>query len=463
MWLTQSVFLEKIYKSIKIGEIEDASEKLTEAIAQGSAGETVDEIAAGSVCVTVVDMDGYGRPVILYKNHASDSCVIHSIDTESIFSLYQGAAGNGGSQLQRFMYDASTRRYIGLTGDFFDNGEADEGDFPESIIYSSVTHDADGDEIFIMLNSTISPVGGTVRTLNLMLGVITVLLVGLAALMAFIISRRISRPITRLTDSARELARGNYDVRFEGGGCRETAELSDALNYAEEELAKTDSLRRELIANVSHDLRTPLTMMIGYGEMIRDIPGENTPENIQTIIDESRRMSSLVDDLLDVSKLESGVGSYSPERFDLTAAAGKTLDAFSKLCEREGYAIDFYHGPPVTVFADERRITQALYNLVANALTHTGEDKRIAVEQTTDGKTVRLSVSDSGEGIPADKLSLIWDRYYKLDRVHKRAAAGSGLGLSIVKKVMEQNGGSCGVASREGEGSVFWIELPVQP
>jgi len=116
---------------------------------------------------------------------------------------------------------------------------------------------------------------------------------------------------------------------------------------------------------------------------------------------------------------------------------------------------------PAYVMADEHRITQAVYNLVSNAVTHTGEDKRVVVEQTVANDRVRISVSDSGEGVPADKLSLIWERYYKLDRVHKRAAAGSGLGLSIVRTIMDLNGGSYGVRSTEGEGSTFWIELPL--
>ena len=462
MWAMQSIFLERIYKSIKVREIRSAADRLVDKIDSADLGEEVDETASDSVCVTIVNMDGYGRPVVLFSNHAFEGCVIHAIDTESVFSLYNGAKENGGSQLQRFMYDSSTRRYIGLTGGFFDKSEDRSGDFPESIIYSVVTTDAAGDEIFIMLNTTISPVGGTVRTLNLMLGVVTVVLIGLAAVMAVIISRRISRPIARLTGSARELARGNYDVAFEGGGYREADELADALNYAENELAKTDTLRRELVANVSHDLRTPLTMMIGYSEMMRDIPGENTPENVQVVIDESRRLSALVNDLLDYSKLESGVGSNDPEPFDLTDAVQSTLDRFAKMCEKDGRSIEFFCGDHVRVNADEARITQAVFNLVSNALAHVGEDKRVTVTQEVDaeGGAVRISVADSGEGIPAEKLPLIWDRYYKVDSHHSRASTGSGLGLAIVKKIMEQNGGSCGVASSLGEGSVFWIELP---
>ena len=460
MWLLQSVFLARIYKSIKIREIESAADRLRLAIAEGDPASTVDEIASGGVCVAVYDVN-YSSPRALFSNHAGSNCVIHSIDASSVMTLWGATIKNGEPLIQRFVYNPENGKYIGISGDFFEKGDDVDPDLPESIIYSDFVPDPDGYLVFILLNSTISPVGGTVRTLNALLGVMTGVLIFLALVMALIISRRISRPIARLTASARELARGNYDVRFEGGSYRESEDLSDALNYAEGELAKTDKLRRELIANVSHDLRTPLTMMIGYSEMMRDIPGENTPENIQVVIDETRRMSSLVNDLLDVSKLESGVGNSEPEPFDLTAAVQATLDNFGKLCERDGYLIEFFHTGSVRVNADEHRITQAVYNLVANALTHIGPDMRVTVTQEVRDGLVRISVADKGEGIPEDKLALIWERYYKVDKVHRRAAAGSGLGLSIVKKVMEQNGGSCGVASREGEGSVFWIELPV--
>ena len=291
----------------------------------------------------------------------------------------------------------------------------------------------------------------------------TVLLLIIAAVVAFFVSRWIARPITSLTASAREFARGNYNVEFKEGGYQEISELSAALNHAESELAKTDRLRRELIANVSHDLRTPLTMIIGYGEVMKDIPGENTPENAQVIIDETKRLSSLVNDMLDISKLESGVGGNEPAPFNVTEAVEASLTRFSKLCEHDGYIIDYIRSGDAYVMADEHRITQAVYNLVSNAITHTGQDKRVIVEQTAADGRVRISVSDSGEGVPADKLPLIWERYYKLDRVHKRAAEGSGLGLSIVRTIMDLNGGSYGVRSVEGKGSTFWIELPLMP
>lgn len=464
MWLGMSVFLEGIYKAIKINEIESAADTYIAHIDHGDEGETVDLISeTNNVCMLVFSYDGY-KTSQLYSNHSLDTCVIHTIDNQSYRSLYDSAKANGGRQMQRFMYDALRNRYIGLSGDFFDKMPAvKEGSYPESIIYTVIARDSDGNERIVILNSVISPVNATLKTLNFLLIVFTMLLLVIAALLAFVVSRWISRPIVSLTASARQLAGGNYNAVFREGGYREISELSGALSYAESELAKTDMLRRELIANLSHDLRTPLTMIIGYSEAMKDIPGENTPENAQVIIDETRRLSSLVNDMLDISKLESGVGGNDPSRFNITTAVSECIGRFSKLCERDGYSIEYVATGSAWVYADESRIVQAVYNLVNNAITHTGDDKKVTVTQSFIGERVRISVSDSGEGVPSDKLPLIWERYYKLDRVHKRAAQGSGLGLSIVRTIMELNNGNYGVISAEGRGSTFWIELPVVP
>ncbi|MFQ8601435.1 MAG: sensor histidine kinase, partial [Oscillospiraceae bacterium] len=235
----------------------------------------------------------------------------------------------------------------------------------------------------------------------------------------------------------------------------------DTLNYAAEELSKVEGLRRELIANVSHDLRTPLTMISGYGEVMRDLPGENTPENVQIIIDEARRLTSLVNDMLDISKFQSGTQKLHRTRFNLTQAIRDTLGRYNKLTEKDGYAISFASDQEVYVHADELRISQVVYNFINNAITYTGPDKCIYLRQLVEGNSVKIEVRDTGEGIDPDKLQYIWDRYYKVDKAHKRAQIGTGLGLSIVKSILDLHGARYGVKSKTGEGSIFWFELQI--
>jgi len=237
------------------------------------------------------------------------------------------------------------------------------------------------------------------------------------------------------------------------------------LNYASRELAKTDHLQKELISNVSHDLRTPLTMIAGYTEAMRDLPGEATPENFQIVLDETKRLSSLVSDMLEISRYQSGTQSLKITCFNFTSVVRNTLERYAKLKEHDGFSIIFEADRDVFVHADEGRILQVIYNLIGNAVNYTGDDKTVLIRQTVgehDTKAcVMLEVIDSGIGIPEEELPLVWERYYKANDFHKRTNMGTGLGLSIVKNILLLHGARFGVTSKVGHGSNFWFELPV--
>jgi signal transduction histidine kinase len=329
----------------------------------------------------------------------------------------------------------------------------------ENLIYCMIVTTQSGEKRFIMLNATISPIDATVNTLRVQLVFITLIMLILALFLALFLSKKISKPISNINASAKTLATGNYDIHFDEDGCKEISELGQTLNYAAKELSKVEILRRDLIANISHDLRTPLTMITGYSEVMRDLPGENTPENVQVIIDEANRLTTLVNDVLDVSKLQSGTQTLNLSTFSLTQSIRTIMTRYAKLTD---YQIEFLADRDVNVYADELKISQVVYNLVNNAITYTGKDKKITVRQIINFDKVRIEVTDTGEGIPQDKLSDIWDRYYKVDKEHKRAQIGSGLGLSIVKTVLDMHGGTYGVRSEEGKGSTFWFELTMQ-
>lgn len=455
LWLFQIVFLNDFYKAIKIADVKRSANSISDNITNSGLNDLVIRLSQEyQICIIVMDSSGsqYISVDVL------PDCIIHKLSTDSLLSIYQSAVDNGGNYLQMFTREKfidsqyNAQQYIGTVPNY-------ESVMKESIIYTKVVTLDTGKKVAIFINATVTPLNSTVSTLRVQLIWITVILLLLALLLAYIISKKISRPIKYINTSAKVLAQGNYNVSFNGTGYREIGELSDTLNYAAAELGKVEQFRKELLANVSHDLRTPLTMITGYSEIMRDLPGENTPENVQIIIDEAKRLTELVNDLLDVSKMQSGTQALVKEYFNLTALISATLERYNKMKQQDHCILLFDYTADVFVFADRMKISQVLYNLINNAIHYTGEDKTVRIRQIANNSTVRVEISDSGDGIAPEMLDYIWDRYYKIDKEHKRAVIGSGLGLSIVKTILQMHNAQFGVQSEIGQGSTFWFEL----
>lgn len=465
LWVFQVMLLNVFYRNTKTEEMEDVSRGIAQILAEGEQGleELVYRYAADhAVCIRVFRVEQDNRAVEIANVDVSEGCYLHHVNGHTLSEMYYKAVQEGGHYT--VMIPFSGGRY-----EISDSGGEHSSVTPDKVPTKRlgmirVDVDRVGDTPYvIMLNSELTPLSAMVSTLKLQFWWIALIFILLALLLAVVFARSIISPIVRMNQSAKQLAQGNYDVHFEGEGYRETRELADTLNYASKELSKNDHLQKELIANISHDLRTPLTMIKGYGEVMRDIPGENTPENMQLIIDETERLSELVSALLDISRLQADAGEPKKELYDLTAMVQNTVERYAKLRECDGYTVVFEcDAPQVYVNADKTMMLQVLYNLINNGINYAGEDKTVTVRQVcTDGK-VRISVIDHGVGIAEDQIPLIWDRYYKVDRVHKRAVVGTGLGLSIVKTVLERHGALYGVDSHPGKGSTFWFELPIE-
>lgn len=455
LWLFQTVFLEDFYESIKIKDIRSAADYISGNIENTDITYLLDEISSGhELNIRIVDSKG----TEIYRTDRPYDRIIDRLSPIDIHQLYLEALNSGGTLLQR--YEETVIDHPQLPGTITPSPpDAQNQNMMENIVCVKVIPRSNGNPWILLLGTRITPIDATVKTLRVQLTYVALLLIAAAAFLAFIMSRGIAEPIIKINASAKELAKGNYDVSFKGIGYKEIVELNDTLNNAARELAKTEKLRRELIANVSHDLRTPLTMIKGYSEILRDLPEENTPENIQVIIDEADRLSLLVNDLMELSQLQSGTQQLRLTRLNLTETVRQTIERCAQFTEKDGYKISFSAQKDAFVEADEIKISEVIYNLLGNALTYSGEDKTVKVEQKIQGGYVRIAVKDSGEGIPPEHLENIWDRYYKVDKTHRRAAIGTGLGLSIVKSVIEMHQGRCGVESTPGAGSTFWFEL----
>jgi len=316
-----------------------------------------------------------------------------------------------------------------------------------------------GQTISLTFNAIITPVNATVTTLKLQLYIITSIMIILSVFLALLIAKKVSKPIVDTNKSAKALAAGNYDINFDGHGFLEIKELSDTLNTAATELAKVENLRRELMFNISHDLRTPLALIFSYAEMMHDFPNEISSEQTQIIMDETKRLSSLVNDVMDVSRLETGTMELNKRTYCITISIEQTIERVAELVRKDGYKLCFKHQENIYVNADDIKITQAFYNLLINAIHYSVLDKDIIIRQILHNGLVRIEIEDHGSGIASENLPYIWDRYYKIDKNHKRGITGTGLGLSIVKKIISLHGGSYGVESIQGKGSVFWFQL----
>lgn len=438
IWLLNIVFLDDIYGVIKKSQVTGAAELICEALEEGAGEEAVYSIAdEKNVCVSVYKIrNGVGKAFA--TAHVNSFCRIHKGAADTVISdIYEKAED----------------------GQFYEVIPSEEEELPDSALCAAVT-DGEDCRFLTVISTEIEPVGATLTTLRYLFVWITVFVVAVSVVMAYIISKSITRPVIEMNETAKKLAVGNYDVNFCGDGFLETAELAGTLNYAASELGRMDAMQKELIANISHDLRTPLTTIMGFTEIMRDIPGENTPENMQVVIDETRRLSDLVSDMLDVSRLTAGTRKPQLECFSLSKVISETLERYNTLREREGYKFIFTAEEDAVVNADKTLILQVVYNLINNAVNYCGEDKTVEVDLSVNEKVARVSVTDRGEGIAPEKLPLIWDRYYKAGGYHKRAVLGTGLGLSIVKNALILHGADFGVYSTVGSGSTFWFELP---
>lgn len=316
---------------------------------------------------------------------------------------------------------------------------------------------------YIFLNSSLKPLDASIELLKSQFTYIVIITLLVSVIISYFLSKMISNPIIKISDSAKKLANGNFDVKFDtDNGLYEINELSETLELAKNELSKTDELRRDLMANVGHDLKTPLTMIKAYAEMTRDFENQSVQkrnDNLNIIIEETDRLNILVQDILDLSKLQSKTYELKYEKFDLDELIRNVIKRFYILIDNEGYQIVYDNKKSIMINADKKRIEQVIYNLVNNAINYTGDDKNIYINIKNKNKNLIVEIIDTGKGIDKSEIKHIWNKYYHNEKKHKRNAIGTGLGLSIVKTILENHNYKYGVKSSKGKGSTFYFEI----
>lgn len=447
LWLFQYVFLTNYYETMKYRDLKKAAWKISGAVENGQTDKIISLAFSNSLCVVVTDS-------LCNPEFGENAIGSFSLLEEDIARNYN-----------RYMYSLKSRLDSSEDGYIAVKLTADENK-PKRLLYVTRSGEQDGeDSKYIFIESVIEPIEATAAIIKRQLIYITAILLLLAVIITRLISERVSAPLTALSETAERFAAGDYSVKFSQSEYAEIEQLSGILNNAGEEISKVTELRRDLIANVSHDLRTPLTIIKSYAEMIRDISGDNPEkreQHVQVIIDESDRLSNLVNSIMELSKLESSVRPLELKPFSVCKKLEEIMLRYKVLNECDGYSISLEAAEDRLCMADSELLEQAVYNLINNAVNYCGEDKAVIVRQINKEDCVRLEVEDHGRGIPSEQLEMIFDRYYRAPR-QKRDVIGTGLGLSIVKEIFKQHGFPFGVVSEEGKGSVFWVEIALAP
>lgn len=318
----------------------------------------------------------------------------------------------------------------------------------------------DGNYTFLYSNlKDLSDVTLLIKKLTMHISIVGIL--G-AIVLSIFLSRKLTKPIMNITDKARKLGKGDTFVKFDESDIKEIDDLSKALTKAQNEMLKTDEYRRDLMANVSHDLKTPLTMIKAYAEMIQDISYKDPKkmnEHLDIIVDETDRLTLLVNDILDLSRLEATKDEFVIEEFDLTKEIKKIVNKYQIIKETEKYKINVLIPDKMMVKADKRKINQVIYNLVNNAINYTGVNKTVTIKATNEKKDYLIEIIDTGKGIKENEIPNIWHKYYKNDKNHKRNVVSTGLGLYIVRLILEQHHFEYGVKSKINEGSTFYFKI----
>lgn len=432
LWTFQVLFLNQYYKWEKRKDIKEVANQISRA-------KTIDSLKK------IINSAAY------YKN----ICVELTNHEKSLYSskylsrgCFSGKEENIHYKSDFIMSNRSSTTYQIVHPDFQN----------QTLIYALKVNS----DLYAFVNTSLDPIDSTIMILKNQFIYVTFLVLILSFVIAYFISRYISKPIIQINDTAKKLSKNDFDISFCPSKISEINELSSTLNHTRNELYKTEELRRDLMANVSHDLKTPLTMIRAYAEMSRDLNGyieEKRRKNMNVIIEEVDRLTLLVNDILTLSSIQSELSKLDLSTFDLVALIHTILKRYSIFIEKENYQFIFKNKRKIMITADQRKIEQVIYNLMNNAINYTKENKKVTIQIIQKKDSIRVEIRNTGEEIPKEELPYIWDKYYRVKKNHKREVVGTGLGLSIVKSILEKHHYSYGVCSKRNHETTFYFEI----
>ena len=427
LWLFQVLFLNKFYEFSKIKQLDNTINLIKESYNNNSLYSNVDNYAEDNgICIQIFT----DKKIIYDSQIFNKGCMPKNVDYRDVFIK---------SSLDKETYKLINPRF---------NNEV----LLKAIKLNSNT--------YAFLSSSLQPLDGAVEIIKKELVIVSIMVLLFSFLIGYFISKKLSKPIEKINKSAKIMAQGDYENTyfFIDENILELNELVATLNQTNDELTKIDELQKEILANVSHDLKTPLTMIKAYAEMVRDLTYKDDikrEDNLNVIIEETDRLNLLVNDIIELTKINNDLQNLNITEFDLVELINSIINRFGIMDAN----FVFKNKLPIIVKADKIRIEQVIYNLIINAINYTGKDKKVIINLKENDKYVHVEIKDTGKGIDEEDLKLIWKRYYKVDKKYRREKKGSGIGLSIVENILKKHKFNYGVNSIKNKGTTFYFDI----
>lgn len=427
LWLFQVLFLNKFYEFSKIKQLDNTINLIKESYNNNSLYSNVNNYAEDNgICIQIFT----DKKIIYDSQIFNKGCMPKNVDYRDVFIK---------SSLDKETYKLINPRF---------NNEV----LLKAIKLNSNT--------YAFLSSSLQPLDGAVEIIKKELVIVSIMVLLFSFLIGYFISKKLSKPIEKINKTAKIMAQGDYENAyfFIDENILELNELVSTLNQTNDELTKIDELQKEILANVSHDLKTPLTMIKAYAEMVRDLTYKDDikrEDNLNVIIEETDRLNLLVNDIIELTKINNDLQNLNITEFDLVELINSIINRFGIMDAN----FVFKNKSPIIVKADKIRIEQVIYNLIINAINYTGKDKKVIINLKENDKYVHVEIKDTGKGIDEEDLKLIWKRYYKVDKKYRREKKGSGIGLSIVENILKKHKFNYGVNSIKNKGTTFYFDI----
>lgn len=460
-WFINNTFLESYYESDKMKVVQTAYEKLNQA---GNAG--------------TLESEGFREEMNEYTFRYNMSAQVMDANARIVFDT-----ALRGKDLNKKLFQYILRQPLSA-------GQEQTPEPDRVFKLRDWTNNTESIEMYgqldngywYIVSSTMESIRDSVRLSNQFLAYIGVVSVFIGCIICWMISKRFTKPILELANISEKMTHLDFEAKYQGRDKNEIALLGANINKLSESLEKNisdlktannellkdiekkekiDEMRKEFLSNVSHELKTPLALIQGYAEGLKEGINDD-PESrdfyCEVIMDEANKMNNMVKKLLTLNQLEFGNDMVSMERFDIVSLIRNYLQSASILIKQNDIEVRFVHTEPVYVWADEFKTEEVFMNYFSNAVNHCGNEKVIDVRLELMSGRVRVSVFNTGKGIPEESIEHIWEKFYKVDKARTREYGGSGVGLSIVKAIQDSMNQAYGVENYTN-GVRFWFDL----